>query len=277
MAAVLLLTGAHTFAQSNLDDLRNKISNGSVEEKRSALFDIRSLHTEEASRIAVAALNDRNELVRATAPASIIFLPKPEAAKLLIPLLNDKAEFVRSEAAFALGEIGDNSATLSLVHTLQKDNSDALRSVAAAALGKIGDVSAIDALNTVLKKKLYEADENLRRSAARSIGQIAQILRTGKKIVVTPQNFLPPKYKQNISTIESADVSFPVFPNSAPILARILSNNKETDDVRREAAFALGAIGDPASRSVLLNHVNSPDSYLAEICKEALLNLAPAE
>ena len=276
LAVVLFLTSAYTFAQSNLDDLRNRISNGSVEEKRNALFNIRNLHTEEASRIAVAALNDRNELVRATASASIVFLPKPEAAKLLIPLLNDKAEFVRSEAAFALGEVGDASAVGPLIQRLQKD-SGSVRSACAAVLGKIGDVSAVDALNAILKGKPNEADENLRRSAARSIGQITQIIRTGKRRVDTPQNFLPTKYKDNYSALESVVTSYPVFNSSVRILAGVLSNKREADDVRREAAFALGSIGDPSARTVLLEYVSSSDKYLAEICKEALLDLAPAE
>lgn len=275
-AAVLFLHVVSIFAQTNLDDLRHQIANGTAEDKRNALFAIRNLHTEEASRIAILALTDLDELVRATAPSAAAFLPKPEAARLIIPLLNDKAEFVRNEASFALGEVGHASAVQPLIQRLQNDTPP-VRSVVAAALGKIGDVYAVDALNAVLKKKPREADENLRRSAARSIGQIAQITRTGNRRVDTPQNFLPSKYKLNYSAIQPATVSFPVFLSSATILSTVLSNNKEADDVRREAAFALGAIGEPASRSVLLRHINSPDNYLAETCKEALLKLAPVE
>lgn len=270
--AAILFTAALTFAQSNMDDFRNKIANGSVEEKRNALFAIRNLHTEEASRIAVPALSDRNEIVRATAASAVIFLSNPEAAGLLIPLLNDKAEFVRSEAAFALGKVGDTSAFQPLVGRLQKDTGP-VRSAAAAALGKIGDVAAIEALTAVLKTKPNEADENLRRSTARSIGQIALVLRTGERTDVTPQNFLPTKYKSNYAAIESVVTAHPVFHNSVTTLTRVLSNNKEANDVRREAAFALGAIGDPTAGTTLTKHLNSSDNYLAEICKEALLNL----
>lgn len=272
LVAVLFLTVAHISAQSSLDDLRNKIATGTVEEKRNALFAIRNLHTEDASRIAVPALSDLSEIVRATAAAAVISLPKPEAAKLLISLLSDKAEFVRSEAAFALGEVGDAFAVQYLIQRLQKD-SGTVRSAVAAALGKIGDVSGVEALNAVLKAKPNEADENLRRSAARAIGQIAQVLRTGKRSEVTPQNFLPAKFKNSLSATGSVVTSYPIFRNSATILTGVLSNSKEADDVRREAAFALGSIGDASSKTILSNHLNSPDNYLAEICKEALLNL----
>ncbi|MBK8465072.1 MAG: HEAT repeat domain-containing protein [Chloracidobacterium sp.] len=274
--AAIFLAAAHAFAQSNLDDLRNKIANGSVEDKRNALLEVRNLSAEDASRIAIPALNDRDELVRAAAPSAVAFLPKPEAARLILPLLNDKAEFVRSEAAFALGEVGDSSAVQPLLQRLQKD-SGAVRSVAAAALGKIGDVSAVGALNALLKRKPNEDDENLRRSAARSIGQIARFVRTGKRRVETPQNFLPTKYKDSYSATESVVHSFPVFRSSVTILTIVLSNKKEADDVRREAAFALGAIGDISVRQILSDHLNSSDIYLAEICTEALLNLSQFE
>ena len=272
LVPVFFLTAANIFAQSDLDDLKNKITNGSAEDKRNALIAIRTIRTEDASRIAIPALSDRNDLVRAAAPSSIVFLPKPEAAKLLIPLLNDKAEFVRSEAAFALGEVGDVSAVLPLVQKLQKDVV-AVRSVAAAAIGKIGDASAVGTLNAILKKTPQESDENLRRSVARSIGQIAQLIRTGNRRVDTPQNFLPSKFKDNYSAASSVVQSFPVFHNSLVILTNVLSNRKESDDVRREAAFALGAIGDASAQKVLSDHLSSPDNFLAEICKEALLNI----
>jgi HEAT repeat protein len=53
----------------------------------------------------------------------------------------------------------------------------------------------------------------------------------------------------------------------------VLENNNESDDTRRESAFALGAIGDAAAKPVLQRFVSSPDPYLAEICREALLKI----
>jgi len=180
---------------------------------------------------------------------------------------------VRSEAAYALGEAGDDLAARPLIQTMQKDSSDPARSAAAAALGKIGDVFAADALSAILQKKPRGTDENLRRSAARSIGQIAQIIRTGKKRVETPQNFLPEKYKDRKPDAEPVTSSFLSFRNAVPILISVLLNRKEVDDVRREAAFALGAIGDISARPALSGYLSSPDNYLAEICREALLKL----
>ena len=86
----------NSFAQ-NLEIVRSDLASGNTELKRNALFQIKNLHTEIASRLAIPALSDADELVRATATTAVIFLPKAEAVQILLPLLNDKAPFVRSE------------------------------------------------------------------------------------------------------------------------------------------------------------------------------------
>ena len=255
-------------SESTVARLRSHISTGTIEEKRAALLDIRNYSSPEASRLALPALTDKNEMVRSTAASSIIFLPKPEAARALLPLLDDKAEFVRREAAYALGEVGDPSATSRLVRLMTRDKVLEARTAAAAALGKLGDVSAVEPLLGVLRTSPKEDDEFLRRSAARSIGQIAQIRETGKTTVLTPQNFLPDKFKD----IEGGSGQSGLA-SATSLLIRVLENDRESDDTRREAAYSLGAIGDPAARAALQRFTTSPDTYLAEICREALLKI----
>lgn len=252
--------------------LSRSISHGSVEEKRNVLFEIRNLKSEKASRLAIPALRDGSEIVRATAASSVIFLPKTEAASVLLPLLNDKAEFVRREAAYALGEVGDSSATVPLLRIMARDKILEVRNAATIALGKIGDASAIDALTGILRNRPKEDDEFLRRAAARSIGQIAQIIGTGNRRVLTPQNFLPDKFKE-IDSADDLTAQNPQFRAAADVLTRVLTSRSEADDTRREAAFALGAIGDESSVSVLRVSLNSADTYLAEIAEEALLKI----
>lgn len=245
---------------------------GDTEQKRSALFEIRNIQTEQASRLAIPSLTDANEMVRATAASSVVFLRESEAAFLLRPLLSDKAEFVRREAAYALGETGTHIATTALVKLMLEDKVLEVRTAAAAALGKTGDVEAVESLTAILKKKPREDDEFLRRSAARSIGRIAQIMRTGKSGVLTPQNFLPDKYKDTDANTNKS-LSPGAFATAVTILTQVLQNINESDDTRRESAFALGAIGDRTATTVLETHRNSSDPYLAEICKEALLKI----
>lgn len=246
-----------------------------VERKRDALLEIRNYRTANASRIAVPALKDSSEIIRATAAASVVFLPEDEAARNLIPLLADKKPFVRREAASALGRVGSSNAINSLLQILQKDKVVEVRGAAIIALGEIGDISAVGELIKILQKKTQSKEEFARRSAARSIGQIAQIIQTGKSVVVTPESFLP----EQLKPIEQPKYSnlaeaFPAFRPAINVLIETLRNPKEVPDVKREAAFALGAIGDEAAVAVLQTNANDADYYLAEICRQSLRKIA---
>ncbi|CAN5603507.1 hypothetical protein BH10ACI3_BH10ACI3_26170 [soil metagenome] len=267
-----------TAAQTSLDDLRTKIASGSYEDKRDALVEIRRLQTADASRIAIPALSDPNVMVRSSAAWAASFLPDQEASKALVPLLSDKEPFVRIESALALGVAQSSSATNALVDRLRQEKNNEARNAVAVALGDIGDMRAVDALTSVLKQKPNGSNEALRRSAARSIGQIAQMQLSGTTIIATPHSFLSEKYKpfKPAKTRENIENS-PAFRLAVGVLAKVLNNKRESDDTRRETAFALGAIGDPSSADPLRSQLNSTDYYLVEVCKEALLKIGPAK
>jgi HEAT repeat protein len=248
------------------------VERGSDEDKRTALQYLRNLRTPEASRAAVPALRDRSEIVRATAAGTVVFLPPAEAAAVLIPLLSDRAPFVRREAAYALGSVGGPSALASLLALLRRDRDPEARSAAVIALGNIGDPSALDALVGLLTRTVREEDEFIRRSAARSIGQIARSV-SGLRPTVTPQNFLPDRFKER--AIRS--IPLPQAPRLAALLSQVVRNRAEADDTRREAAFALGALSDTSVIPVLRECARSDDPYMAEICREGLLQLSPSE
>ena len=258
--------------------LEQTIKSGSDEQKRDALFRIRNLKSEEASLLAIPALRDKSEIIRATAAFSVIFLSKEQALNVLLPLLNDKKELVRRETAYALGKVGNPNAVNPLLQIFQKDKIADVKNACVVALGEIGDVSVVDALTQILQnkpKKENTADEFLRRSAARSIGQIAQIIQTNKVKIITPEDYSPdksnriekPKYPDLVET-------FPVFRAAIKTLIAALQNRRESDDVKRETAFALGAIGDESAIVVLQANLNGEDYYLAEISKEALRKIS---
>jgi HEAT repeat protein len=272
-------TSTHAQVTNVVDDwaptearLSTALREGDSEQKRNALLEIRNLRSDRASRIAIPALRDKEPIVRATAAASVVFAPKSEASGALVPLLDDKQEFVRREAAYALGEVQDRAATAPLLRLMQQDKILEVRTAAAISLGRIGDPTAVDSLLTILKSRPREDDEFLRRSAARSIGQIAQISVTGNESVLTPQNFLPEKFKDLGSSASTGAIP-PAFASATGTLTTVLQTKNESDDTRREAAFALGAIGDQRSIPVLKTYLSGNDPYLAEICKEALLKI----
>ena len=155
---------------------------------------------------------------------------------------------VRREAAYALGEVGDPSAVTALVTLLQRDKIIEVKGAAAVALGKIGDAGAVRALKPILQDKPDEDHEFLRRSAARSIGQIAQFIQTGRIDHLTPQNFLPEKFKRiDNPKYPKLAAQFPAFGPAIPRLIKVLQNSNESDDTRRGAAYALGTIADSSA------------------------------
>lgn len=268
--AFLVCFAGNLFGQ-DFEFLAEQIKSGSVESKRDALFQLRNLENAEASRIAIPALQDSNEIVRVTATYSVVYLPSDEAAQVLLPLLQDKSVFVRKETCYALGKTKNSLTVHPLLEILQKDKFPEVKVASVIALGEIGEVAAIDSLLKILQNKPKDSEVFLRRSAARSIGQIAQIQQIKLNYVVTPESLLPEKYDTfaNLKYSNLAETNSS-FQKTVSVLLSVLKNEKESDDVRREAAFALGTIGDKAVISALQNGLNANDYYLAEICKEGL-------
>ena len=165
-------------------------------------------------------------------------LPPGERAEYLIPLLADKDEFVRREVAFALGSTHSQNAVGPLVERLNSDKQDSVRGAAAVALGELRDASATLSLAQILspgsnKKPKKEKDLFLLRAVARSLGQIGSSV-------------------------------------GLPALLAALQDQKTSDDVRRESAYALGLIGDAAAIPALRSVLNERDPYLGEAAQNAI-------
>ena len=271
---LILLLPVSSFSQ-DLSAYAEMLRSGNTEEKREALFQLRNLRSEAASRIAAVSLSDKAPIVRATAASSVLFLPKVDAANALLPLIKDKDPFVRREGAFALGEVGDISAAPQLISALTRDKDPEVRTASAVALGKVGEPAAVATLAGLFSVRPTEENEMLRSATAKSIGQIAEKIRADKVTKLTPQNFLPDKYKDLGSKSMPSLLTF--FDNAEKTLARVLESTSEADDTRREAAFALGAIGDVSGEPILSKFTSSSDPYLAEICREALMKIKALE
>jgi HEAT repeat protein len=227
--------------QREIERQRQRLSSTEPEEKRDALMHLGNLKRPDASRAAVAALNDESPAVRVAAAHAILSLPSSEAASLLMPLLKDKNEFVRREAAFALGESKSRTATATLVEFMLHDKKQSVRAAAAVALGQIGDEAALTALTQVVtgpgskkkKSKSFE-EEFIVRSAVRSLGQI------GNRA-------------------------------SVPTLISVLQDETNSIETRREAATSLGIIGDASALPALQEaFATSADPYLSEAAHAAI-------
>jgi len=226
--------------QQEIARQRQRLSSADIEERRDALMRLGNLKRADASRVAAAGLNDVSPIVRVTAMQAIQSLSPADSTPLLLPLLKDKLEFVRREAAYALGKTQSRAATAPLVDLLLTDKDAGVRGAAAVALGEIKDESAVQPLTQVLtgrteKKKQAKTVENefVMRAAARSLGQI-----------------------RSRSAIE--------------VLIAVLANETNDNDLRREAATALGTIGDPSAVPALTAAVASGDPYLSDAARNAL-------
>jgi HEAT repeat protein len=244
------------------------IASADPEVKRTALGEIRNFESEDASRIAVPALTDREEMVRATAAAAVVFLAPAEAAQLLVPLLNDKSPFVRRETAYALARVGYASTAEPVWQAFQKEKDLEVRSALTIALGGIGTLRSVEHLTAILRIPKREENEFIRRSAARSIGQAAEVAREKGGGNIADDRFT----SEQFSTMDYS-TPFPALASAASLLRNILRDTSDSADVRREAAFALGAVGDSSARPILESTAGSADPFIAANSKAALAKL----
>lgn len=227
--------------QLEIEKQRNRLNSLETDERRDAVTRLGALHHPEASRAALAGLADASAIVRATAASAILSLPGEESAAALQPLLNDKDEFVRQETAYALGKTRSRAVVPPLIELLGREKKDGVRGAIVVALGDIGDEAAVVTLAQLLRpelavnvsKKRKKADNALvLRAAAHSLGQI-----------------------RNRAAL--------------PSLIAALQDEQAESDVRREAAIALGSIGDASALPALNGLSSVDDPYLARAAFDA--------
>lgn len=240
-------TESLTPTQAEIDRQRQRLSATDSEERRDALMKLGAMRRAAASREALVGLSDVSPIVRAVAARAILSIGADESVAALLPHLSDKDEFVRREVAYALGLTRSRKATEPLTQLLLSDKEAGVRAAAAVAQGDIADENAVVALASLLapelttggkKKSKVEKNVFVLRASARSLGQIKS--RAG-----------------------------------VPALIAALSNEKLVEDVRREAARALGVIGDPASVQALRIAASSSDPYLAQTAYQSLKKIKP--
>ena len=162
--------------------------------------------------------------------------------------LKQGSENIRAIAAFALGQIGDETSVSQIIETLEKEESIMVKIECIRALTILRDPKAID----ILSKKLKDDNASVRAAAAIALGTL--------------------KANQAIkSLLESLhDIDIEVRINAIDSLAEL--GNKETikslhnalNDpeplVRRHAVGALGVLGNIESISKLIKMLDDNDT-----------------
>jgi HEAT repeat protein len=238
-----------TPTEREIEKQRLRLTSAEEEERRDAVMRLGAMHLPAASRVCLSALADAAPIIRAVAAKAILSLSSEESSGALIPLLKDKNEFVRRETAYALGLTHSRTATSVLSDRLVNDKEDGVRGAAAVALGEIADEGAVVSLVGVLEPQSSSPSKGKRRR----------------------------KNEQNPFVLRAVAVALGQIRSRAgvPALIDALTNETLPDDVRREAARALGLIGDRAALPALRIVSSAADPYLSRLAFESLRKISP--
>ncbi len=179
------------------------------------------------------------------------------AVEPLIATLDDKKRDVRRDAARALGEIGDPRAVEPLIVAL-KDTHMLVRETAAEALGNVKDTRAMDPLIIELKDK----DADVRKAVAKVLRKLGWQPEGGEAAVWY--------------WIANEDWAEAQALGSLAVEPLITTLEDKKWDVRRDAARALGEIGDPRAVKPLIAAANDDDDDVREASASALGKIGDA-
>lgn len=190
---------------------------------------------------------------------------KVKAVMTLVSLLQDSDYAIRNQAAEALGKIGDMRAVEPLIVALQ-DSDYSIREKSARALGKIGDARAIEPLVAALQDSNYY----MREQAAEALEALSY-----QPTDETQQAILFVAKKRWWKAVELGPVA--VEPLVVALKGSVTYVRQGSDKyVRREAAEALGKIGDARAVESLIAALERSDSEVQAKAAEALGKISDA-
>jgi HEAT repeat protein len=219
--------------------LQAKLRSSDEEERYHAAVMLSALGPLENSAALRIALDDESERVRAVAVTALGNTGERSFAPALVArLAEDKSPFVRKAAAYALGRLKTREGTLALAAALanKEKKHEEVRGAAVTALGEYSDEAAIPALTAALADKA----DHIRAGAASALGTNRGAARA-----------------------------------AVPKLINLLTSDPE-NAVRRQAAIALGRIGDPAAIPALELAQHDRDPYLSRAALEAIKQITAA-
>ena len=212
----------------------------------------------------IAQISSSDVEARLDAVLQLSSLGDPRAVSALKSACNDGSQLVRAAAVTGLARFGDLENAPTVVALLSTDKSAFVRKMAAYALGILKTPSALAALKVALQDK----DSEVRGAAAVSLGKYRD------PSTMTP---LIASLKDRSSFVrEQASRALGLIGESARPAVPALIGLLEGDDdpaVHREAATALGSIGDRSAIPALERASQLPDPHLSRAAIEAIKEL----
>lgn len=117
----------------------------------------------------IAALKDKDSMIRSRAAIALGEIKDPRAVEPLIAALGDRKPGVRMMAAMALGQTQDARAVEPLLAAAKQDRDREVRAVAVACLGMTGKSEAVEPLIAILRDKRSD----MRGMAAMGLGMLS--------------------------------------------------------------------------------------------------------
>lgn len=231
-----------------------------------ALGSLRDLSTRESL---LALLDARHPQLRAAALSALGAMKTLEIVDRAMAWAVDRTEplVVRTAAVTVLGVLGTESAKGTLLTLLDREIGD-LRVAAVNAVGSAKVTAGVPVLISILENR--GETETIRRAAVNALAAIGDE-RAGPALAA---RLMDPtertvgfvgteEHNPFWETVSYAARSFRMPPELLPVLERRFRDGWEPIYVRRRALHAVGAIGTPAARALLLQAAEDADNEIA--------------
>lgn len=236
----------------------NWLSHGAV--FSSSLGQSSSDRSSEIARL-VDQLKSSDEEKRRDAALQLAAIDSPATIPALTSLLNDPSERIRALVITSLAQVGNSSMVPLIAARLSQDKKPFVRKAAAFALGRFQSNEGTMALVAALKDK----DIEVRGAAAVALGDYADAaaIEPLERALEDKAEFVRAQSARALGANGSA------ARRAVPRLIKLLTSDKE-QEVKRQAATALGRIGDRAALPALERAERDPDPYLSQAALEAI-------
>lgn len=233
-----------------------------------ALFSTNSVGQTRAQSQTLAQLSEQirsgNREDRLQAVLALSSLKYPGTASAISIALTDRDSSIRAAAFTALGESGDRTVIGAITEALSREKSAFSRKSAIYALGRLGGSPAV----IRIIEALSDRDSEVRGAAVvalsanpdqAAIEPLTRALGDGSGFV-------------RARAAAALGANGPAARNAAARLIKLLQSDKD-HEVKREAAKALGMIGQRTALPALQRFAQDADPYLRQAAVEAIKRL----
>lgn len=206
-------------------------------------------------------LNSTSEEERREAAMQLAFMKSGAAFRALASAVNDPSPRVRAAVAASLGELENESAVPLLAARLAQDKDAFVKKAAAYALSRFHGDERTAALVAALKYK----DAEVRAAAAISLGDHAD----ASAVAPLASALADKNAFVRAQAARALGVNGPGAVQTVPVIARLLTKDEDIE-VKRQAATALGQIGDRSALPALERARQDKDPYLVQAAIDAI-------